>query len=236
MKMKFTRALGMLLAFALVFTLMPSFASREAFAEGENEKAWSASLTDFDLTPFNISYLNAFGYTDQGIYCSGTALAGKNIPEGAVEEYYGQYDVYDPILVFISYDGEIQKLDYTPFTMEREHADKYSYESQCYQQGVRLLPDGTFAELAVFSEYWCTVPNLTSEDDVYWENYRSSEEYYLRHLNADGTEIATFLIPTLEDDYIGSVTSDTNGNIICGMSNKLLSVSPADGSLNWIQT
>ena len=79
MKMKFTRALGMLLAFALVFTLMPSFASREAFAEGENEKAWSASLTDFDLTPFNISYLNAFGYTDQGIYCSGNALAGKNI-------------------------------------------------------------------------------------------------------------------------------------------------------------
>ena len=236
MKMKFTRALGMLLAFALVFTLMPSFASREAFAEGENEKAWSASLTDFDLTPFNISYLNAFGYTDQGIYCSGTALAGKNIPEGAVEEYYGQYDVYDPILVFISYDGEVQKLDYTPFTMEREHADKYSYESQCYQQGVRLLPDGTFAELAVFSEYWCSVPNLTSEDDVYWENYRSSEEYYLRHLNADGTEIATFLIPTLEDDYIGSVTSDANGNVICGMSNKLLSISPADGSLNWIQT
>ena len=34
--MKFTCALGMLLAFALVFTLMPSFASREAFAEGEN--------------------------------------------------------------------------------------------------------------------------------------------------------------------------------------------------------
>ena len=115
------------------------------------------------------TYLNAFGYTDQGIYCSGNALAGKNIPEGAVEEYYGQYDVYDPILVFISYDGEIQKLDYTPFTMEREHADKYSYESQCYQQGVRLLPDGTFAELAVFSEYWCSVPNLTSEDDAYWE-------------------------------------------------------------------
>lgn len=235
MKTTLTRALGALLVFALLLTLMPSFASREALAAGENEKTWAVSFTDFDLAPLGIPYLNAFGYTDQGVYCNGSELVRKDIPEGAVEEYRGQYDVYDPALLFISYSGEIQKLNFTPFRMEREHADKYSYESQCYQQGIRLLPDGTFAELAVFSENWCTQPDLTVDDEAYWENYRSSQEYYLRHLNADGTEIDSFLIPTLEEDYIGSLTTDGNGSVICNMGNKLLSINPADGSLNWVK-
>ena len=236
MNTKLSRILGMLLAVALVFSLIAASASRKALAAGESEASWSVSFTDFDLSPFNIASAYAFGYTDQGVFCSGSETVSKNIPEGAVEEYEGQYDVYAPALLFLSFDGEVQKLiNYAPFSMQREHADKYNYDFTCYQQGIKLLPDGSFAELAVFSETWCTLPDLTTDDDAYWENFLSSQEYYLRHLSADGTELSCSLIPTLEEDYIGSFSADGEGNVICSMSGKLLSINPVDGSLNWAQ-
>ncbi|MBQ3374680.1 MAG: hypothetical protein IJG40_16265 [Oscillospiraceae bacterium] len=237
MKTKLTRTLGMLLAVVLVFSLISASASRKALAAGESEASWSVTFTDFDLSSFNIASAFAFGYTDQGVYCSATETVSKNIPEGAVVEYEGQYDVYAPALLFLSYDGEAQKLiNYIPFSMEREHSDKYNYDFQCYQQGIKLLPDGTFAELAVFGENWCTVPDLISGEDAYWENFKSSQEYYLRHLSADGTELSCSLIPTLEDEYIGTFSADDEGNVICAMSGKLLSINPVDGSLNWAQS
>ena len=151
MKGKRIRFFAVLLAFTLVFSLMPGLAPHEALAAEESSSGYSASFTKVDFSGTNVQYVYAIGYSDQGIYCTGSELIGKEIPDGAVEEYEGQFDVYAPVLLFISYDGSVQKLAYTPYTMEREHSGKYSYEAECYMQSIEPLPDGSFAELAVFS-------------------------------------------------------------------------------------
>mgnify|MGYP002854018982 FL=1 len=234
MREKRIRLFAVLLAFTLVVSLLPGFASLEVLAAEESGSGYSARMTKVDFSGTNVTYAYAIGYSDQGIYCAGSELIGREIPEGAVEEYEGQFDVYAPVLLFVSYDGSVQKLAYTPYTMEREHTGKYSYDSECYMQTVEPLPDGSFAELAVFSESWNDDPTLTREDDEFWQTYHYSHEYYLRHLNADGTEASVSLIPTLEEEYIGSFSADAGGNAICAMGNKLLSIDMKDGVANWI--
>ena len=82
--------------------------------------AYSAEFRDVNTEKADVLYLTAAGYTEDGLYATGTRFAGKNIPEGAVEEYEGQFDVYEQQLVFIGYDGQVKELDYTPLVIQKE--------------------------------------------------------------------------------------------------------------------
>ena len=232
--MKNARILSIILAVALVFTLLPAFGTTAAFADGQGNN-YTVSYADANTASVGANYVNPVGFTDQGIYCTGSERIGSEIPEGATEEYPGQYDVYQNVLVFISFDGSVRKLDYSTFRMEKEHPDKYAYESDCYMQGIRVLPDGNLAELAVFSESWSNTPDANRNNENFWSDAHYSQEYYLRILSPEGTEKSVFLIPTLDDEYIGPFGSDRDGNVVCSVGSRLISVNPQDGTPNWVQ-
>ncbi len=199
--------------------------------------AYSAEFWDVNTEKADVLYLTAAGYTEDGLYATGTRIAGKNIPEGAVEEYEGQFDVYEQQLVFIGYDGQVKELDYTPLVIQKEPEEgQYGYTSSCYAQSVEPLPGGGFAEIAGCYETWSTVEGVSQNDEAFWDHYGFHQDFYLRILDATGAERKRILLPVDENSYIGACSVDGAGNIAIADGQELLIYSPDGEPLRAIDT
>ena len=52
--------------------------------------------------------ISAVAFTEDGFYATGYEKAGqREIPEGQTEEYEGQYDIYNSVLYFVTWDGTV---------------------------------------------------------------------------------------------------------------------------------
>ena len=205
------------LALALLCLLSMGGGALAEQPSGNSGNYYAASFQDVDLSDTNVSYLTLIGSTKDGFYATGSELVGKNIPEGAVEEYEGQYDVYEQRLIFIDRSGRAVKLNYAPPFLKMEAREgQYAFEYSTWAQGTQLLPGGGFAEIVSCSSNWSRHDGVSRNDDAFWEedNYAWAQNYYLRILNPDGSEASLTSLPLNEDDYIGSFACDREGDIL----------------------
>lgn len=198
--------------------------------ETEPEYIYTSSyktITSDNKTSYYPSYVD-----ETGFYCNVQEVVGKNIPEGAVEEWEGQYDVYETFMYRIDFDGNITKLDgYAPIKVDSEH-DVNSYIQDMCSDG----SDGFIVFENAYS-YWVDAPEgVTEEDYEYYDYYNYEEHYYLRHLDSNGAEISAVEIAnssSLGDGnyfYINDVKSDKDGNIYLACDEKGIQV--YDSNLN----
>ena len=190
---------------------------------------------------YDATYAN--GYLYSPVY----EMLEDRTPEGVTPEYEGEYWVYGYVIYKIGMDGSTEKLNYAPIELP-EGAQGSSNIS-----GLQIAEDGSMTALERLYSYSVNIPEgveVEEYSEEYWNYYESREDYYLRFLNADGTEISTIPLDSLNDSedeynyfYVNSFTRDTEGNIyIC--SDQKLYVLDGEGNLQfsiesengWIQS
>ncbi len=177
-------------------------------------------------------YMNPQIFTEEGMYISTWEKVGKNIPEGEVEQYEGQYDVYENRLYFVGYDGSMSRLDAYKSMAGEDGEGKENFYSSGNLNGFYPNEDGTFYTLEnVYSNWYEGPEGLSQYEDEYWKYMQYSERYYLRHLNADGSEISSAEIDVPEDRYINAygATVDEQGNLVVSLDTGIAAIKP-DGS------
>lgn len=183
---------------------------------------------------------NDFGYirmlctSDKGVYCAVEEVVGENIPEGAVKEYEGQFDVCEMRIYLMDYNGKMEPLPgYVPVakpdSTEKPYAMTYG--------DIMCLLISSNGELIVLENQGCSWYSGGNADIVYgsedfWNGQTYEATYYLRRLSADGTEISSVKLDIPEGGYIDSrsLIEDEEGNILIGMSGEALVAIKGDGS------
>ena len=255
MKSTFKRIIVCLLAFAMVFSLaacgstnLPEFPGLPGMSSvsssGDNAASSAETLSsgpaasadgytyvsDYDTINVNTEdYMSVLCYTDSGFYATYDEVVGDATPEGVIPSYEGQYYIREARIVFIGYDGSVTNISsYSPIPVpSATSADQYGYSSANYLQAMAIKDDGHLLVIEDIYAYWCTVDGLSMQDDEYWDNQMYENSYYLRELNADGSEISTVLLPANEDDTFSRIVLDKDGNIILSGSAGLKAVNTA---------
>lgn len=171
--------------------------------------------------------------TDNGVYVSYSEKVGENIPEGAVPEYEGQYDVYEQRLAMVGLDGSFKPLaNYQPLKAMENTDNKQDFNSSAYIDTLRLRSDGKLVAVEErYTSYFDAPEGVTQESEEYWNYYQSNQEYFIRVLDIDGTEISISPIAVEEDGYISTYRSvlDSDGNLLCTDDNGIIAIAE-DGS------
>lgn len=164
------------------------------------------------------NYLIPKIYTDDGFYATSYEKVGTEIPEGAVLEYEGQYDVYRSKLYFIGFDGSKQELtEYKPIETPEKNRDKRDYSSDCSLAGIAMTPDGNLVAIESTYETWFDGPeDMERSDDDYSSHVKYVSNYYIRKLDQSGKELSCAQIDVDPDTYLYaySIAADKNGNAI----------------------
>ena len=200
-------------------------------AAQQDEYVYSAKFTT--LAENDTRYLYPRIHTDDGFYATSYEKVGEDIPEGAVLEYEGQYDVYQTKLFFIGYDGSIQELtEYTPCAFEGDSEGRRDYSTGSDLAGIAVRPDGKLVSIDNVYESWSDAPeDLDQSNDNYYNFSSYNNNYYIRVLDESGRELSCARINTSPDSYIyayGMVT-DADGNAVISEDSAVRVVAP-DGS------
>ena len=219
----------------LLLSLFGKKDSEEAPAADTPSTTYAASFADVDFSHTDVKYLSLSSPVEEGFYAIASRYLGKEIPEGAFEEFEGQYDKYEQCLLFVTWDGAVTEFAYKQPDFGWEAAeDQYFFECNTWSQGILPLPEGSFAEIAVCNAGWGKDPDVSRSTDAFWEdeNYSYAQETYLRILNKDGTERFCTLLPFGVEDYLSSFSVDSEGNILLAAGPKLFGWS-AEGEQLW---
>lgn len=237
MKKNFRTVVIMLavLSMALGLTACGSSAASEETkapaAETADEYVYAAEFKT--LSEKNEMYFRPSIYTDDGFYATCSEKVGENIPEGAVLEYEGQYDVYQSRLYFIGYDGSMQKLtNYESLPAPENTEGKRDYSSGANLSGIALAPDGGFIAIETTYENWFDGPEDMKRDNAdYYNHTKYQNRFYIRKLDPDGREISSAEIEMEPDSYLHaySMAADKDGNAIVTGDMEVRVIAP-DGS------
>lgn len=128
-------------------------------------------------------------------------IGTSEIPEGEVQEYEGQYDIYGTKVYWLDLNGtatpveNFTQLDATEFLAEMEGYDGRSFDAaNVWTNQVVLGPEGKIIAIDEVYLNWYTGPDdveLYSDEwyNLGYYNYNQWREFYiLRVLNEDGTE------------------------------------------------
>lgn len=154
-------------------------------------------------------------YTDDGFYATGYEIVGSSAPEGAEPIYYGQYDIREPRLYYISNDGTMKKLDgYTPVELPEAEEGMYNYYADSYISGMAKNAEGKIVMLENLYASWQDIENFNWETDDY-SHYFYTTTNIVRVLDTDGKELSrcAWEVPNTEYYYFYS-TLDDNGNLL----------------------
>ncbi len=191
---KLRSLLTLLLALAMALSLAACGDENEEEEKPENappSMAYKAEYIELDMEGLQDG-IRPVVYTDEGFYGLNYGKIGeREIPEGVVPEYEGEYDLYGYRIYFVTNDGSLREMEnYEPLPVLENTEGKLEFYS-----GVNLLTlldDGEGGLIAVEGLYtgWFdgTEAELNRGGDSMWEKYRYNTEYYLRFLNADGSE------------------------------------------------
>ena len=131
MKKNIRNLLCLLLALAMALSLAAcggggeSEKTEQPKAEGGDvshpEFVYTSKFSPMDTENESISYIRFLSTTDEGVYCAVERFVGEVIPEGAVKEWEGQFDVYETVLGIMSFDGKLSLVPgYTPLARPEE--------------------------------------------------------------------------------------------------------------------
>lgn len=223
-------ALLLMLAMALSLAACGSTDSGSTAAKDTSAKAEATPAPEFaykaefkNLTSDMPDGIAPLVMNDSGIYVATREKVGENIPDGAVPEYEGQYDIYEPRLIFISFDGTQTQLEnYVPMKDESGNEGKRDYISSTMPEAAVLDKDGNIVLLErVYTAYSEAPDDIKADDPDYFNYAQSGSVNYIRTLDATGAELSRGIAELSDDDYIGGIALDENGNVVINTGSSL---------------
>lgn len=162
------------------------------------------------------TYFSTGCFTDNGVYAFGNEVVGSNKPEDAVEEYLGQYDIFEPRIFFIGFDGKLTKLSgYTPVEKPEAEEGQFDYQSESYLQNVNMTSSGDLVAVEALYSNWVDDGELDMNNPDYWDHYVFSQAYYIRHLDSTGAEISSTVIDVPREESLSCYpVLDGNDNLV----------------------
>ena len=234
-KVKSIIALTLALIMALSFAACGKKGEDSPNKPGETEHPEFVYAAEFKPVSMDTtSSINVYGEGDAGIYVSWSEKIGEEIPEGVTPRYEGEYDVYESRIGIMDMEGNIKQLpNYSP-TPKAENTDgKRDFSTWCGIEGVYPMSDGRIMVVEYNSSNWNEAPESVEQySDGYWEYYKYERNYYIRVLDADGTEISSNIVELDEDSYLSAYRAvlDDDGNLLATNDGGIMAVSP-DGSI-----
>lgn len=203
-----------------------------AAAEEKPEYTYLTEVTEIK-TGDGISF-SVDAFDDTGFYSSSYVKIGENIPEGAVPEYEGQYDVYGYKLYHIGFDGKVNELEnYTDIDFNAENADGVDTSIS------RLLinPDGTLTALGQVSvSYYSGPADVEQYSDEWYRYYNYESHYFVRTMDNTGKELSLSYLDFDDTESwldMYSVYIGDDGTIYIPVANQLYMFA-ADGSVKGV--
>ena len=180
------------------------------------------------------SYMSPRVFTEDGFYVTSNEKVGVKVPEGAVIEYEGQYDVYENRLYFVGKDGSVRKLtNYEPLP-EAENTGNYpGFYSGSGAAGMCADENGNLILVENnYVSYFTGDPDQMEADDS-WQYWEYTDEYYVRVLDSTGKELSRAKLDfDSRDSYLGfyNMKLDEQGNVL-GTSDMQIVAFKQDGSV-----
>lgn len=176
-------------------------------------------------------------FTSDGFYSISYEKIGNNTPEGVTPEYEGQYDIYGSFLYFVDFNGKAEKLtNYQPMEAPADDQGLKDFNASCDINGFSVASDGSLVTIECLYTAWSEAPEgMSRNDNDYWNYYQYKQEYYVRWMGKDGTEISRAQIQLEPDMYLDAyrmcVDGDKNVLTVCG-GNQLWAIAP-DGTVSY---
>ena len=176
-------------------------------------------------------------YTDDGFYAISWEKISSEIPEGVTPEYEGQYDIYGSFIYFVDFNGKAEKLNnYQRMESPANDQGLRDFSSGADINGFTVANDGRLVSIENIYTSWSEAPEgMTQNDNDYWNYNQYKQEYYIRWMEKDGTEISRAQIEISPDMYLDSYRMyvDTEGNAvtICNGS-QIWAIAP-DGTVSY---
>lgn len=244
MKKTFKTILVLLLALSMVLSLAACGSKDDETPDGkkpnkkEEETPEFAYKTDFKEIYKSKNPMQPALITDDGFYGVTNEVVGKEIPEGAVEEYEGQYDIREPRICFVSNDGTVTRLEnYVPAAVDVDKEGKQQFYSGTGIEKLFRSSDGSLVAVeSTYANWYEGNQDPMAPDFNDYENYRNENHTYFRTLDNTGAEISCAEAAAGPDDgensYVQmySALMDDSGNIIAG-TDKGLRIYSTDGGI-----
>ena len=179
-------------------------------------------------------YMNPRIFTEDGFYAISSEMVGTEVPEGATIEYEGQYDVYETRLYFVGNDGSAKKLGgYVPLPRAENPGTYPQFYSGSGISGMAQAADGKLVVVENSYVSYFDGPEAKLDADDSWQYWQYSDEYFIRVLDADGTELSNAKVDfDMTNSYLTfwNMALDEQGNILCCSDMQVVAVAP-DGSV-----
>ena len=220
--MKNNRVLSMLLALVLLFSLAACGNNGGGTTEapgtgGGTPDTGYSYVTEYTQLHKGQEYFAPMLLTEDGYYSYSTIVVGKEIPEGEVEQWEGQYDVYE-LALFCVTDSGVKKLEgFAPKSREVDGEGKQEFYCGSDIGSMSMNSAGEFVVLEYVYAGW-----YEGEQDVFspsfddYDGYKNLQKYYIRTLSADGSELSCTELETSENEYLNTygVQTDSKGNFV----------------------
>ena len=222
----------------------PNAQSEQEVAEATpavTEYAWKSEFKTVDTEAENA--LQPILFTDDGFFATGQVKIGRmEIPDGQIEEYEGQYDIYGTMLYFVDKNGKAEKLpNYTPSMPLANTEEKQDFYSYCNLGMPIRRADGALVTLEQQGAGWYDGPDdiYGTEEQYMGDYYHNEQRYDIVAYSTDGTELSRAPVDIdTQNTWLNTynVAADPDGNLIVIMEQTLQAIAP-DGSIAWsIQT
>ena len=176
-------------------------------------------------------------YTDDGFYAISWEKIGSEIPEGVTPEYEGQYDVYGSFIYFVDFSGNAEKLpNYQRVEPPANDQGLKGFSSGCDINGFTVTNDGRLVSIENIYTSWSEAPEgMTQNDNDYWNYNQYKQEYYIRWMEKDGTEISRAQIQMDQDMYLDAYRMyvDTEGNVVTICNGTQIWAIAPDGTVSY---
>ncbi len=177
-------------------------------------------------------------YTDDGFYATGNIVIGRQeVPEGSVEEYEGQYDIYGTMIYFVDQSGKAQRLpNYVPGKPIENTENYRDFSSYCNLGRPVLNADGKLVALEQKGASWFDGPDSSygKEEEMY-QYYHNENLYDIVVLDLDGTELSRGRVDVdASNAWLNSYSTAIapDGSLLAILDQTVLDIQP-DGSIAW---
>ena len=176
-------------------------------------------------------------YTDDGFYAISWEKISSEIPEGVTPEYEGQYDIYGSFIYFVDFNGKAEKLNnYQRMESPANDQGLRDFSSGADINGFTVANDGRLVSIENIYTSWSEAPEgMTRNDNDYWSYSQYKQEYFVRWMEKDGTEISRAQIQLDPDMYLDAyrLYVDTEGNVVTICNGTQIWAIAPDGTVNY---
>lgn len=154
--------------------------------------------------------------TAEGYYAIGGRKSDQSAPEGAAEEYEGQFDTMDPLISFVSMDGTVKELEkYELIPSETENEGRRDFRVSRNIEALLLRSDGKLESVeSIFVSYSEAPGDVAYGTEEYFNQLITEQNWYIRVLDTDGTEISCSRLDADDDLSFYGALLDKDNNII----------------------